>query len=149
MSGCHDDDHHDHYDYDAPYGPAYVDSLVASRDQLITPEALDLAVPLDGRWPEPRLLDQTDVFYLRDRTELPLDELDADDCATLLRLIRSDTALWHRAAVIHEDHTTSTALRWAYEQAGVPTAEALAPDEWLDQTRLVRWLTARAAPPES
>ena len=69
-----DDDRCDEWEQDKdgrrvlPFGPSYMESLMAVEDALVKDEVLDAAVPLDGRWPEPRLLWQTGVFHLRDRT---------------------------------------------------------------------------------
>ncbi len=103
----------------------------ATRDAVLTRDALDAAVGLDQRWPEPRLLDQTDVFYLWDRTRMDLDGLAQRDLAWLLGYLRENAAAWHAAAVADERHTTSTALRWALEQAGVPLVESLDERDWL------------------
>ena len=100
-------------------------------------------MPLGDRWPEPRIVDQ-DVVHLRDRTAVSLSVLGPDDAARLLEHVLGLAAGLHEAAVCDEELTTSTALRWAMEQAEVPAVADLDPVVWLEASVLVRALRARA-----
>ncbi len=128
-----------------PFGPGYVDALGAVADAVVTADALDRVLTLADRWPEPRLLDQAEVFYLRDRTTVSVAALDADGASRLLALLRGLAAELHAAAVRDEEVTTSTAMRWAAEQAGIRAVADLDPLAWLEASVLVRWLRARCS----
>ncbi len=127
-----------------PFGPGYVDALGAVSDAVVTAYALDRVLSLSDRWPEPRIVDQDEVFYLRDRTRVPLSGLGPEDAAELLAHVRGLAMPLHEAAVRDERLTTSTALRWAMEQGGVPSVADLDPLAWLEASSLVRALRARA-----
>lgn len=113
-------------------------------DALLTEEAMDVVVGLDQRWPEPRALHQTNVFFLEDRGRLLLWRLTAAEAARLLDLVLSLTRALHERAVCDEQATASSASWWVLTEFGVPRAEDLDPSLWLESTDLVRWLRARA-----
>jgi len=127
-----------------PYGDAWAGPVLALEDALIDPDLLDRVVPLDGRWPEPRLLDRTDVFYLRDRTRLHPQSFDAETAAWLRAELHTDMPDWHAAAVFDEEATTGSLTRAALAALGVPVVRDLDPQAWLESTVLVRFLTGRA-----
>lgn len=127
-----------------PYGPGYVGALGAVTDAVLTSDALDRLLPLSGRWPEPRIVEQDEVYYFRDRTPVVLADLGPAEAAALLAHVRGLAAGLHQAAARDEGLTTSTALRWAMDQAGVPPVADLDPLAWLDASALVRALKARA-----
>ena len=116
----------------------------ALEDALLPTEDLDRAVPVGGRFYDPRLLWQTDVFWVHQRTRLDLAHLNDDGAAELLDWLRRHTVLLHREAVRDEESGTSTALRWALDEVGVTPTVDVDPWEWLEATPLVRWLAARA-----
>ena len=128
-----------------PWGRGYVGALGAVSDAVLTADALDRAVPLGERWPEPRIVDQDAVLHLRDRTAVYLSALGPRDAARLLEHVLGLAAVLHEAAVCDEELTTSTALRWAMEQAGVPAVSDLDPVVWLESSVLVRALRGIAA----
>lgn len=132
-----------------PFGPGYVSALGAVADAAVTADALDRLLQLGDRWPEPRVLDQDEVFHLRDRTAVSLSGLSPGDAAGLLAHVRSLARELHATAVRDEALTTSTAMRWAMEQAGIPSVDDLDPSEWLESSVLVRALreTAEAGGP--
>ncbi len=134
------DDHSEEEEHFAPYGPGYVASLVAVQYAVVTTEVLDRVLDLADRWPEPRALHQTDIFFMPDRTCVAMSDLDADGASALLGHLRALTYDLHAVAARDEQLTTSTALRWAMEQAGVPRVADLNPHTWLDGTALVRRL---------
>lgn len=103
---------------------------------------LDRVLPLDGRWPEPRQLWQTAVFYGRDRSCLDLAAATSGDLVLLLRHLREQAETWHAAAACDEDSTTSSAVRWAMRETGVLLIPDLDPGVWLECTLLVRWLAS-------
>lgn len=117
----------------------------ALEDAVVPADALDVAVPLGGRFYDPRLLWQTDVFWIHQRTRLDLTSLTEDQAVELLGWLRRHTVLLHREAVRDEDTGTSTAVRWALAQVGVPAIADLDPWEWLEATPLLRWLSARGS----
>jgi len=125
-------------------GDAWHGSVLALEDALIDPDLLDRVVPLDGRWPGPRLLDRTDVFYPRDRTRLDPQRFDAETAAWLLDELHTDLADWHAAAVFDEEATTGSLTRAALAALGVPAVRDLDPPAWLESTVLVRFLAERA-----
>lgn len=112
----------------------------AFEDWLVDPEVLNIVAPLWWRWPDPRLLEQTEAWYNLDRHRTDLDDLDANERAGLLEALCADARDWYAAAVEHEAQVTSTALRWIYAHCGVLSAEHLGPLGWLERTPLVRWL---------
>lgn len=143
-----DDDRCDEWEQDEdgrrvlPFGPSYMKSLLAVEDALVKDDVLDAVVPLDGRWPEPRLLWQTDVFHLRDRTCLDLARACEGELEWVLEHLRDDAGMWHAAAARDEERTTSSAARWAMRETGVATVEETDPGVWLESTLLVRWLVS-------
>lgn len=126
------------------FGPGYVDSLMAVGDAVVTSDVLDRVVDLADRWPEPRVLQQRDVFFLRDRTPVRVSGLGREDALGLLLHVRGLATVLHEAAARDEMLTTSTAMRWAMAQAGVPRIADLDPPAWLESTELVRCLAERA-----
>jgi len=120
---------------------------LALEDALVPPEALDRAVPLGGRCYDPRLLWQTEVFWLHQRTRLDLTSLTDDVAVEILTWLRRHAVLLHREAVRDEETGTSTALRWALDVVGVSAAVDVDPWEWLEGTPLVRWLATRTGAP--
>jgi len=116
---------------------------LALEDAVVPSEALDRAVPLGGRCYDPRLLWQTEVFWLHQRTRLDLTVLTDDVAVELLAWLRRHAVLLHREAVRDEKTGTSTALRWALDVVGVLAVVDVDPWEWLEGTPLVRWLTTR------
>lgn len=128
-----------------PYGPGYVGALGAVTDAVLTSDALDRLLPLSERWPEPRVVDQADIYYFRDRTPVALADLGPGEAAALLTHIRGLAAGLHEAAARDEELTTSSALAWAMDQAGVPPVAALDPLAWLESSVLVRALRVLAA----
>lgn len=119
--------------------------MVALTDMRMPPDMLDEALPLDGRWPEPRVLWQDEVFFLPDRSRLDVRALDPGDAAELLEALVESALGWHAAAARDERLTTSSGLRRALAAVGVPLVEDLDPLVWLESTALVRTLRARAA----
>lgn len=109
-------------------------------DAPVDPALLDRAVPLDGRWPEPRLLDRTDVHYLRDRTRLDPRLFDPETAAWLLDELHADLPDWHAAAVFDEETTSSSVTQDALAALGVPALRDLDPQVWLESTELFRFL---------
>jgi len=140
---AHRDTSHDEGERDLD-GDAWHGSVLALEDALIEPGLLDRVVPLDGRWPEPRLLDRTDVFYLRDRTRLQPQGFDAETARWLLDDLHVDLPDWHSAAVFDEEATTSSLTRASLAALGVPAVRDLDPRAWLESTVLVRFLVERA-----
>ena len=122
------------------FGPGYIDSLMAVGDAVVGPDVLDRVLDLADRWPEPRVLDQTSVFFLRDRTPVPVDGMGSEDARRLLAHVRGLAMVLHEAAARDEEITTSTAMRWAMAQACVPSVAELDPLAWLESTALVRHL---------
>ena len=121
-------------------GNGWTKSVLAFDDALIDPDLLDHLLPLDGRWPEPRLLDQVDVFYLRDRTRVDPQIFDAETAGWLLNELHTDLPDWHAAAVFDEESTTGSAARDAFAALGVRPVRGLDPQVWLASTVLVRFL---------
>ena len=140
---AHRDTAHDDGEPDL-YADAWHSSVLALEDALIDPGLLDRVVPLDGRWPEPRLLNRTDVFYLRDRTRLHPRGFDAEMAAWLLDELLTDLPDWHAAAVFDEEATTGSLTRASLAALGVPAVRDLDPRAWLESTVLVRFLRERA-----
>lgn len=133
-----------------PYGPSYMESLMAVEDALVTDEVLDAVVPLDGRWAEPRLLWQTNVFHLRDRTVVDLARPVQGELERLLEHLRDAAVTWHAAASRDEERTTCSAARWAMREVVVPLVADSDPVAWPERTLLVRWLashTGEGVPP--
>ncbi|GAC1439363.1 MAG: hypothetical protein NVSMB55_00580 [Mycobacteriales bacterium] len=124
----------------------YAEALVSLNDQVLTEEALDRAVPLDGRWPEPRILRQAEVFYFPDRSWVQIPDLDGQEADVLLETLLGDASAFHAAAVRDEALTTPSGLRRALKAAGVPATADVDPVVWLDGTVLVRSLRRRAGP---
>jgi hypothetical protein len=111
------------------------------QDAAVKDNSLDLLVPdLSDRWPEPRLLWQHDVWFLRHRTRVPIDDLDADGARWLLDAVYDIAEGLHAVAARDEELTTSTGLRRAMAHAGVPLVSEIEPDVWLESTTLVRVL---------
>ena len=117
----------------------------ALEDALLPPEDLDRAVPIGGRFYDPRLLWQTETFWVHQRTRLDLAGLSDDGAAELLDWLRRHTVLLHREAVRDDESGTSTALRCALGEVGVTPTVDVDPWEWLESTPLVRWLVTRLA----
>lgn len=136
----HHEQPHDDGPAEPPWGRGRMEAGLAFEDWLVDPDVLERVVPLSGRWPEPRLLDQTGVWFSLDRRRIDLDAIDAGERAGLLDALRLHAREWHAAAVVHEAQVTSTALRWMYGHCGVLSAERLGPLAWLETTPLVRWL---------
>lgn len=113
-------------------------------DAPVDPGVLGRVVPLDGRWPEPRLLQQTAVFYLRDRTRLHPAGFDAETAAWLLDELHTDLPDWHAAAAFDEEATMSSVTRDALAALGVPAIRDLNPQAWLESTVLFRFLDLRS-----
>jgi len=161
MSGCDefDDDRDQHQDPEGPeaagdrcrgddsslpFGPGYLESLLALEDAPVKEGSLDLLVPdLSDRRPEPRLLSQRDVWILPHRTLVPLDDLDEDGARRLLDVIGDLAGDLHRVAARDEALTTSSGARWAMAAADVPTIAELDPRVWVESTVLVRALRDR------
>ncbi len=131
-------------DSSLPFGPGYLDNLLALEDAPVKEGSLDLLVPeLSDRWPQPRLLAQRDVWFLLHRTRVPLDDLDEDEARSLLDAIEDLATDLHRVAARDEALTTSSGTRWAMAAAGIPTIAGLDPRAWLESTVLVRALRDR------
>lgn len=111
-------------------------------DPLLPPEALD-RLDLDGRWPEPRALDQTAVFFLRDRARVDVADLGQAECCWLLELLLRLVVPLHEQAACDDESTTSSAMEWALDELDVEPVHALAPAVWLESTDLVRALRDR------
>jgi len=137
-------DHCESDDWSLPFGPGYLDSLLALEDAPVKPGSLDRLVPdLSDRWPEPRLLSQDQVWFLPHRTLVPLDDLDEDGARSLLDAIGDLAGDLHRVAARDEALTTSSGTRWAMASADIPTIADLDPRAWLESTVLVRALRDR------
>jgi len=131
-------------DSSLPFGPGYLDNLLALEDAPVKEGSLNMLVPdLSDRWPEPRLLSQREVWFLPHRTLVPLDDLDEDGARRLLDAIKDLAADLHRVAARDEALTTSSGTRWAMAAAGVPTIAELDPHAWLESTVLVHALRDR------
>lgn len=131
-------------DSSMPFGPGYLENLLALEDAAVKPESLDLLVPgLSDRWPEPRLLSQREMWFQRNRIVVPLDGLDEEGARRLLDVMVSIAPDLHRVAARDEALTTSSGTRWVMAAAGVPMIEKLDPREWLESTVLVRALRDR------
>lgn|GEM_PF-4842544 len=127
---------------DGNYSDGWTRSMLAFDDALVDPDRLDLVLPLDGRWPEPRLLEQTGVFYLRDRTRLHPRAFDPETAAWLLDDLHVDLPDWHAAAAFHEETTASSVTRDALAALGVLSVRVTDPQAWLESTVLFRFLKA-------
>ena len=131
-------------DSSLPFGPGYLENLLALEDAPVKAGSLDLLVPhLSDRSPEPRLLGPRDVWFQRDRTPVPLDDLDEDGARRLLDEIEDLAGDLHQVAARDEALTTSSGTRRAMASAGVPTIVELDPRAWLESTVLVRALRDR------
>ena len=131
-------------DSSLPFGPGYLDNLLALEDAPVKPGSLDRLVPdLSDRWPEPRLLSQREWWFQHDRGRVPLDDLNEDGARRLLDEIADLARDLHRVAARDEALTTSSGTRWAMASAGVPTIAKLDPRAWLESTVLVRALRDR------
>ncbi len=131
-------------DSSMPFGPGYLDNLLALEDARVKEGSLDLLVPdLSDRWPEPRLLAQTELWFARGRTPASVADLDGDGARRLLGAIHALASNLHRVAARDEALTTSSGARWAMAAAGVPTIAELDPHAWLESTVLVRALRDR------
>lgn len=111
-------------------------------DALLPEEVLD-RLGLDDRWPEPRTLNQTAVFYLRDRTRVDVADLGPAEACWLLELLLRLVEPLHGQAACDDESTTSSALEWALDETGVEPVHALDPSVWLESTELVRELRRR------
>ena len=129
----------------AAYGPGWTRSVLSFEDALIDPDLLDHVLPLDGRWPEPRLLGQTHLFFLRDRTRLATRLFDAETAEWLMDELHTDLPDWHAAATFHEGTTTPSTARDVLAALGVPAIRDIDPQTWLESTVLFRWLSTRAS----
>jgi len=131
-------------DSSLPFGPGYLDNLLALEDAPVKEGSLNMLVPaLSDRWPEPRLLSQREVWFQQDRASVPLADLDEDGARRLLDVIEDVGADLHRIATRDEALTTSSGARWAMAAAGIPTIAELDPRAWLESTILVRALRDR------
>ena len=117
---------------------------MALSDATVGDGLLDVLLPLDGRFPEPRALDQDVVFFLHDRTRVDVAGLDAGDAGRLLALLRGLAPGLHARACADEALTMSTGLRRALAHAGVPLVAQTDPLVWLGSTLLVRAVARRA-----
>ncbi len=148
---CRDDEHEQHDCHDAHegawqevHGHGYVRNLTALHDQVLTEQALDAAVPLGGRWPDPRVLRQTDWWWMPDGERLELSRFGPADAAWLLRWLRDLAPRLHGRAAVDEDLTTPSAVLRAMEAAGVHGVEQVEPVAWVDGSPLARRLAALA-----
>jgi hypothetical protein len=129
-----------------PYDGEYVSSPVAVQDAQVPDGALDLLVPdLSGRWPEPRLLWQTDVWHLRHRTAVDLTSMGPREARWLLGVVKDLAVRLHAVAAHDEAVTTSSGLRRMLHAAGIPMIASLEAHVWLESTLLVRSLRATVA----
>ena len=117
--------------------------LLRFDDAVLSEQTLDVVVGLGQRWPEPRALHQTVTFFLEDRTEIDLEQLDADLTGDLLDLLNIYAGPLHGTAVRDEHATTSSAVRFVLDGLGVPPLTQYDPTVWLESTELVRWLRTR------
>lgn len=125
---------------DVTYGPGYFDNLLALSDATVGDDLLGALLPLDGRWPEPRALDQDAVFFLADRTRVDVAGLDAEDAVRLLGHLRDLAPALHGRACADEALTVSSGLRRAMAHAGVALVSETDPLVWLEASVLVRAL---------
>jgi len=123
-----------------PYGDAWRGAALALEDALVEPGVLDRLVPLHARWAEPRLLEQTSTYWVHHRRQVNVTALRPDGARRLLRHLLSRAVALHEQAVLDEVHTTGTAVRWAWREAGVPTVAEFEPASWLLGTPLARRL---------
>ena len=131
---------HGEFDDDRDSEETWAGDVLALEDYLIDPDLLDQIVPLDGRWPESRLLDQTAVFYLRDRTRLQPLLFDRATADWLLDELHTDLPDWHAAAAWHEEATSGSLTRAALTTLGIRPVRYLDPQAWLESTVLFRYL---------
>ena len=104
--GCNGDDGSGGADvsgWTAEWNAAYVETLMLLADEAVAEVAIELAVRLDGRWPELRILWQDEVFYLPDRTELVLAEICADLARDLVEAKLETVDCHYYAAVLKKD----------------------------------------------
>lgn len=113
-------------------------------DCRLSEEELDRTVPLDARWPEPRLLHQTEVWFSRDGMRWRVPSLAPYRVRELLDGLLAMADDLHGRAVVDEIDQTSPLLEWAYGELGVDMIVCLDPLVWVESTELVRWLRARA-----
>lgn len=109
-------------------------------DAPIPPAALGLHVPLTARWPEPRLLHQTEMWFEPDGHPLWLRFADPSRLAVVLLTILRLAPVLHRRAADDERLATSSAMRRSLAHLGVPGIDELDPAVWIESTELVRWL---------
>lgn len=122
--------------------PRYWTRPMCLDDALLPAVMLD-RLGLDGRWPEPRALDQADVFFLHDRTRVDVADLGQAECCWLLELLLRLVVPLHEQAACDDESTTSSALEWALDELGVLPVHALGPAVWLASTELARALRVR------
>lgn len=118
-------------------------------DALVLPAALD-RLGLDDRWSEPRALDQTAVFFLRDRTRVDVADLGPAEACWVLELLVRLAGPLHEQAACDDESTTSSALEWALDELGVEPVHVVAPPVWLESTEMVRrlrWSPGPCRPP--
>lgn len=128
-----------------PFGGDYIKSLGAVQDAEVPDHALDLMVPrLDARWPEPRLLWQTEVWHMRHRTTVDVRSMGPGEARWLLGVLEGLAVRLHAVAAHDEVLTTSSGLRRTYAAVGVEMIACLNPHVWLEATLLVRELRDRA-----
>ena len=112
-------------------------------DDALLPAVARDRLGLDGRWPEPRALDQADVFFLLDRTRVDVADLGQVECCWLLELLFRLVVPLHEQAACDDESTTSSALEWALDELGVLPVHAFGPAVWLESIGLVRALRVR------
>lgn len=123
-----------------PYGDAWRGAALALEDALVEPGVLDRLVPLHVRWAEPRLLQQTSTYWVHHRRQVDVDALRPDGARRLLRHLVGRAGALYEQAVLDEMHTTSTAVRWARREAGMPSVAEVEALPWLRSTPLARYL---------
>lgn len=127
-----------------PYGDAWRGAALALEDALVEPGVLDRLVPLDVRWAEPRLLQQTETFWVHHRRQVDVRALRPDGERRLLQHLVSRAEALHAQADLDQVHTTGTALRWALREAGVPFVADVEAEPWVRSTPLGRRLARHA-----
>lgn len=124
------------WDQDWPYKRCLDDAPLSAQE-------LDEQFDLTTRWPEPRLLYQTEVWVAQDRRRYQVEDLDGFDAEVVLRILFDHAAEWHEQAMRDEQLTLSSAMAWALLNLGVGFVHDFHPMVWLASTDLVRALQAR------
>lgn len=110
----------------------------------MTEESLALTQPIGSRWPEPRLLWQTEEWLFASGVRIGLDEADLQVLNLVLDEILTSAYRLHQQAVDDESWLyASGAAVWWHRELGIPKTGDFSPETWVEATELVRWLRDR------